>query len=94
MAGLIAQAVEHKGFSFLHIPTKCITFCPEQTDWKEAVQKRYKPSACEFDQAAQLVFHEDGFQTGLPQQLVAPETDVMVRLASAFQFQESEYHGK
>ena len=37
MAQLIAQAIEHPGFSFLHVLSQCITFCPEQTDWKAIV---------------------------------------------------------
>ena len=65
LARLIAQAVEHPGFSFLHVLSQCITFCPEQTDWKAIVQEREEPVVTDADEAARLFLHEDGFQTGL-----------------------------
>jgi len=65
MAKLIAQAIEHPGFSFLHVMSQCITFCPEQTDWKGIVHEREEPVVTDADEAAKLFLHEDGFETGL-----------------------------
>ena len=65
MARLIAEAVEYPGFSFLHVMSQCITFCPEQTDWKGIVNERTEPALADEDEAARQFLHEDGFQTGL-----------------------------
>jgi len=65
MAKLIAEAVAHPGFSFLHVMSQCITFCPEQTDWKAIVDERAEPALSDADEAARLFLHESGFQTGL-----------------------------
>ena len=45
--------------------SQCITFCPEQTDWKAIVHDRAEPAITEADEAAKLFLHEDGFETGL-----------------------------
>ena len=65
IAKLIAAAIEFPGFSFLQVMSQCITFCPEQTDWKAVVHEREEPALVDADAAAQLFLHEDGFQTGL-----------------------------
>lgn len=65
IAQLIAKAIEHPGFSFVHVLSQCITFCPEQTDWKAIVKVRDEAPLVDVDAAAQLFLHEDGFQTGV-----------------------------
>jgi 2-oxoglutarate ferredoxin oxidoreductase subunit beta len=65
LAHLIAEAIEHKGFSFVHVLSQCITFCPEQTDWKAIVQEQEAPALEDPAEAAALFLSEDGFQTGL-----------------------------
>ena len=65
IAELIAKAIEHPGFSFVHVLSQCITFCPEQTDWKAVVREREGEPLVDADEAAQLFLHEDGFQTGV-----------------------------
>jgi len=65
MAKLIAEAIAFPGFSFLHVLSQCITFCPEQTDWKAIVHEHEGPPLVNADDAAKLFLHEDGFQTGI-----------------------------
>lgn len=65
MARLIAEAIEHPGFSFVHVLSQCITFCPEQTDWKAVVNERDEPALADADEAAGMFLHENGFQTGV-----------------------------
>ncbi len=94
MAGLIAEAIEHPGFSFLHALSQCITFCPEQTDWKSIVKERAEPACTHHDQAAAVFFNEEGFDTGVlytqqravwpPQQGSAPREDALDQLAAKF----------
>ncbi len=65
MAKLISEAIEHPGFSFLHVLSQCITYCPEQTDWKAVVQERGAGPLTDASEAATLFFAESGFETGL-----------------------------
>ena len=65
MARLISEALAHRGFSFLHVLSQCITYCPEQTDWKAIVTEREAPPLAAPEQAAALFFSESGFETGL-----------------------------
>jgi 2-oxoglutarate ferredoxin oxidoreductase subunit beta len=65
MARLIAGAIEHRGFSFVHVLSQCITFCPEQTDWKAIVSERDGEPLTDSAEAARLFFSESGFETGL-----------------------------
>lgn len=65
MARLIAAAIEFPGFSFLQVMSQCITFCPEQTDWKAIIHERDEPALADAEEAAGLFLHEDGFETGL-----------------------------
>jgi len=65
LARLIAEAIEHPGFSFIHVLSQCITFCPEQTDWKAIVREREDPPLADAAQAAALFMGEAGFETGL-----------------------------
>jgi 2-oxoglutarate ferredoxin oxidoreductase subunit beta len=65
LACLLAEAVEHPGFSFVHVLSQCITYCPEQTDWK-AIVSEYDGEPLRTPAEAAALFHgEDGFRTGL-----------------------------
>jgi 2-oxoglutarate ferredoxin oxidoreductase subunit beta len=65
MARLIAEAIAFEGFSFVHVLSQCITYCPEQTDWKNIVHERSESAITSADEAARLFLAEDGFATGL-----------------------------
>ena len=93
MAKLIAEAIEFPGFAFVHVMSQCITFCPEQTDWKSIVHEREEPPLSQPEEAAHLFLHEDGFQTGVlyrqerptwPPQAAAPGPDAVASLAASF----------
>jgi 2-oxoglutarate ferredoxin oxidoreductase subunit beta len=65
IARLLAEAIAFEGFSFLHVLSQCITFCPEQTDWKSIVREYESPPMSRADEAAAMFLAEDGFSTGL-----------------------------
>jgi 2-oxoglutarate ferredoxin oxidoreductase subunit beta len=64
-ADIIAQAVRHRGFSFVEILSPCVTFRPEQRAWKE--QARPAPVAPTDDaaRAARRLMTDDGFNIGV-----------------------------
>ena len=65
VAALIAEAVRHPGFSFVEILSPCVTFRPEQREWKQAV--RASPVAPTDDpaRAARRLMTDDGFNIGV-----------------------------
>ncbi|WP_414980041.1 thiamine pyrophosphate-dependent enzyme [Congregibacter sp.] len=65
IARLLAEALAFPGFSFLHVLSQCITFCPQQTDWKAIVTDFEQEPLSRADEAAALLLSEDGFKTGL-----------------------------
>ena len=95
MARLIAEGISHPGFSFVHVLSQCITYCPEQTDWKAIVHEREGPALDDAGEAAALFLREEGFQTGLLYAQVRPawpparpetmEVETAASLAAAFE---------
>jgi 2-oxoglutarate ferredoxin oxidoreductase subunit beta len=64
-AAIIAQAIRHPGFSFVEVLSPCVTFRPEQKEWKSMV--RPAPVAATDDpvRAARLVMSDDGLNIGV-----------------------------
>ena len=64
-ADILAQAIRHPGFSFVEILSPCVTFRPEQRDWKD--QARPAPVAPTDDpaRAARRLMSDDGFNIGV-----------------------------
>ncbi len=95
MAKLIAEAVEFDGFSFIHVLSQCITFCPEQTDWKQIVHERSDPPEVHAEKAASLFLTDDGFETGLlycqPRQSWPPAAAALDDPAGALAVLASEF---
>jgi 2-oxoglutarate ferredoxin oxidoreductase subunit beta len=64
-AEIIAQAIRHPGFSFVEILSPCVTFRPEQREWKNQVH----PASVEFTgdpaRAARRIMTDDGFNIGV-----------------------------
>ncbi len=62
---LLVEAIQHPGFSFLHVLSPCRTYRPEQMDWKEQVHPCKLPSTTNAIEAARLIQADDGMATGL-----------------------------
>ena len=65
LAHLIVEAIRWPGFAFVEVLSPCITFRPEQFDWKAKV--RSSPITIENDRAAatSVVLADDGFSLGV-----------------------------
>ena len=64
-ADIIAQAMKHPGFSFVEILSPCVTFRPEQRDWRKLV---HAPEATVTDDAAlaaRRLMKDDGLNIGV-----------------------------
>ncbi|MFN3565721.1 MAG: 2-oxoacid:ferredoxin oxidoreductase subunit beta [Burkholderiaceae bacterium] len=64
-AALIAQAIRHPGFSFVEILSPCVTFRPEQRDWKTRVHASPVEETDDPVRAARRVMTDDGFNIGV-----------------------------
>jgi len=64
-ADIIAQAVRHPGFSFVEILSPCVTFRPEQRDWKEHTHPASVTVTHDPARAARRVMTDDGLNIGV-----------------------------
>jgi 2-oxoglutarate/2-oxoacid ferredoxin oxidoreductase subunit beta len=64
-ADIIAQAVRHPGFSFVEILSPCVTFRPEQREWKEMVHPASVEPTNDPARAARRIMTDDGFNIGV-----------------------------
>jgi 2-oxoglutarate ferredoxin oxidoreductase subunit beta len=64
-ADLIAQAMRHPGFSFVEILSPCVTFRPEQREWKQHVHPASVKATDDAARAARRLMTDDGFNIGV-----------------------------
>jgi len=64
-AALIAQAIRHPGFSFVEILSPCVTFRPEQKEWKSMVRPAPVEKTDDPVLAARRVMTDDGMNIGV-----------------------------
>mgnify|MGYP000588514004 CR=1 FL=1 len=63
-AKVIVDAIRHPGFSFVHILSPCITFRPEQRDWKKMVRPAPVEATSNPVTAAHRLMTDDNFFLG------------------------------
>jgi len=64
-AKLIADAIETPGFSFVEVLSPCVTFRPDQRDWKSMVRPAPVDPTEDIGQAARRLMTDDGFNLGV-----------------------------
>ena len=64
-ADILAQAIRHPGFSFVEILSPCVTFRPEQKEWKRQARPSPVPSTSDAARAARRLMTDDGFNIGV-----------------------------
>jgi 2-oxoglutarate ferredoxin oxidoreductase subunit beta len=64
-AEIIARAVRHPGFSFVEVLSPCVTFRPEQREWKQAVHPAPVGPTDDPARAARRIMTDDGFNVGV-----------------------------
>jgi 2-oxoglutarate ferredoxin oxidoreductase subunit beta len=64
-AAMIAQAIQHPGFSFVEILSPCVTFRPEQKEWKSVVRPAAVAATNDPVLAARRVMSDDGLNIGV-----------------------------
>lgn len=64
-ARVISEAVRHPGFSMVQVLSQCVTYQPEQKEWKTTVRKADIVTTSEPDLAARWLMADDGLSTGV-----------------------------
>ena len=64
-AKILAQAIRHPGFSFVEILSPCVTFRPEQREWKNFVHPAPVAETDDPARAARRIMTDDGFNMGV-----------------------------
>ncbi len=64
-ADIIAQAMKHPGFSFVEILSPCVTFRPEQRDWRKLVRPAEVEATDDAALAARRLTKDDGMNIGV-----------------------------
>ncbi len=62
---LIVQAIQHPGFSFLHVLSPCQTYQPEQKEWKHLVHESEEEATDDPIEAARRIQADDGMSLGV-----------------------------
>lgn len=63
-ARVIAEAIRHPGFSFVQVLSPCVTFRPEQRDWKKIVRPAPVAATSDPAVAARRLMTDDNFYIG------------------------------
>jgi len=64
-AKLITEAIQTPGFSFVEVLSPCVTFRPDQRDWKKIVRPAPVDPTEDIGQAARRLMTDDGFNLGV-----------------------------
>ncbi len=64
-ATLIAEAISAPGFSFVEVLSPCVTFRPEQREWKQMVRPAPVQSTDDPGRAARRLMTDDGMNVGV-----------------------------
>ncbi|MFO1409862.1 MAG: 2-oxoacid:ferredoxin oxidoreductase subunit beta [Steroidobacteraceae bacterium] len=64
-ASVIVEAVRHPGFSFVEIISPCVTYRPDQKEWKNRVRPAPVATTDDASRAARRLMSDDGFNVGI-----------------------------
>ena len=64
-AEILAQAIRHPGFSFVEILSPCVTFRPEQREWRNIVRPAPVEPTDDPVAATRRILTDDGFNLGV-----------------------------
>ncbi|MCP4329671.1 MAG: 2-oxoacid:ferredoxin oxidoreductase subunit beta [Alphaproteobacteria bacterium] len=62
---LLAEAIRHPGFSFLQVLSPCVTFRPDEREWKDQVHPAVVEPTDDPARAARRIMTDDGYNVGI-----------------------------
>jgi 2-oxoglutarate/2-oxoacid ferredoxin oxidoreductase subunit beta len=63
--GILVDAIRHPGFSFVEILSPCVTFRPDEKEWKGKVHQAPVQATDDPGRAARRLMTDDGFNVGV-----------------------------
>jgi 2-oxoglutarate ferredoxin oxidoreductase subunit beta len=76
---MIIAAIKHPGFSFVQILSPCVTFRPDQKEWRHMVRTAPVPTTDDPARAARRIMTDDGFNLGILYQGDRPPYQISYR---------------
>ena len=64
-ASILVEAIQHPGFSFVEVLSPCVTFRPDESDWKNLVHPAPVAPTSDPAKAARRIMTDDGFNIGV-----------------------------
>ena len=64
-ADILVEAVRHPGFSFVEVLSPCVTFRPDEREWKDQVHPAPVAATSDPAKAARRIMTDDGFNIGI-----------------------------
>jgi 2-oxoglutarate ferredoxin oxidoreductase subunit beta len=64
-AAVLVEAIRHPGFSFVEILSPCVTFRPDEKEWKKLVHPAPVAATNDPAKAARRIMTDDGFNLGI-----------------------------
>jgi 2-oxoglutarate/2-oxoacid ferredoxin oxidoreductase subunit beta len=64
-ATILAEAIRHPGFSFVEVLSPCVTFRPDEKEWKNMVHPAPVAATNDPGKAARRIMTDDGFNIGI-----------------------------
>lgn len=64
-ASILVEAIRHPGFSFVEILSPCVTFRPDEREWKNQVHPAPVAPTSDPAKAARRIMTDDGFNIGI-----------------------------
>jgi 2-oxoglutarate ferredoxin oxidoreductase subunit beta len=64
-ASILVEAIRHPGFSFVEILSPCVTFRPDEREWKSLVHAAPVAATSDPAKAARRIMTDDGFNIGI-----------------------------
>lgn len=64
LAEILVEAIRHPGFSVVQVLSPCVTFRPEQRQWKNLVRMAPESAGADFRSAARHLMEDDGLSVG------------------------------
>lgn len=64
-ANILVEAIRHPGFSFVEVLSPCVTFRPDEREWKNCVHPAPVAATSDPAKAARRIMTDDGFNIGI-----------------------------
>jgi 2-oxoglutarate ferredoxin oxidoreductase subunit beta len=64
-ANILVEAIKHPGFSFIEVLSPCVTFRPDEREWKNKVHPAPVTATNDPAKAARRIMTDDGFNIGI-----------------------------